>query len=359
MQQKPTRRVSDPMQEPHTPICPKCGYDQSGAIAAWETRCPLGGQCPECGFAFSWADVINPSRVVLPWYVEHALSRGDLVKRTVPTLWFMLFPNRYWSRMKMESSRSLKRYLLWIFILMLALHLLASAAQVGATYTLAAHEQKTFAQLLAGLPPNQQASFQTQFAPFATDLGSFDFWYPTIMGALLEPLISRYWIGSSSLQLSSVPLAFGVLGICLMWFIMFCAFPISRKRAQLRVIHVWRATIVGGFLPLICIDGSRLIGATLDTLDYAVFGGQGVGTVGSLMQLGNWIGLAILFGVLIWVQWFWVAARACRWRVRANWFSILLVIIASLFGFVLAGVMMLAFELISLVVEYAAVWMGV
>jgi len=343
----------------HHPICPKCGYDQSGEIATWEAECPVDGTCPECGFEFAWADVMNPSRVVLPWYVEHADSRWSLIRRTPPTLWYLLFPNRYWARMKMESPRSMRTYLLWITLMMVVLHLIASAAQVGAMYSVRAYENKAYAQMITNTPAHLQAQTQQQFAPFMHDLGSFDFWYPTIMGSLLEPFIMRYWNGSATLQASALPLAFWTLGICLMWFVMFCAFPISRKRAQLRVVHVWRATIVAGFLPMLCVDGSRLIGGTLDMLDYAVFGSRGFGQIGNPSQLGELIGIGILIGVLIWVQWFWVAAVRIGWRVRANWFSILLVIIASFFGVVLAGIMMLAFEPISKVMEAAATWMGV
>ncbi len=46
--------------KPITPTCPKCGYDQSGEIATWESQCPLEGRCPECGFDFVWADVMDP-----------------------------------------------------------------------------------------------------------------------------------------------------------------------------------------------------------------------------------------------------------------------------------------------------------
>ena len=75
-----------PPTKPRSPICPKCGYDQSGEITTWVTQCPLEGTCPECGYALYWSDVVNPSRIRLPWFVEHAESKRGLLRRTIPTL---------------------------------------------------------------------------------------------------------------------------------------------------------------------------------------------------------------------------------------------------------------------------------
>lgn len=36
------------------PSCPRCGYDFSGAVASWDTACPLTGVCSECGYEFDW-----------------------------------------------------------------------------------------------------------------------------------------------------------------------------------------------------------------------------------------------------------------------------------------------------------------
>ena len=45
------------------PSCPCCGYDQSGAIAAWNhaasRSCPLRGTCSECGAELWWGDVFR------------------------------------------------------------------------------------------------------------------------------------------------------------------------------------------------------------------------------------------------------------------------------------------------------------
>jgi hypothetical protein len=40
-------------------FCPRCGYDLSGTIAAWECSCPVDGVCGECGLGFRWAGLFR------------------------------------------------------------------------------------------------------------------------------------------------------------------------------------------------------------------------------------------------------------------------------------------------------------
>src|SRR5512138_1001196 len=81
---------------PITPTCPRCGYDQSGVADAWEDRCPVEGTCPECGTAFAWADLFDPSRRDVPWLAEHARGVRDAARRTPGMLGRLARPCGFW-----------------------------------------------------------------------------------------------------------------------------------------------------------------------------------------------------------------------------------------------------------------------
>ena len=106
-------------------ICPKCGYDQSGAIATWEDQCPIEGTCPECGLGFAWANIIDPARVDLRWYIEHAPRKRDLLVRSPPTLRRLLIPNLYWRSVGVSTRIEIRTLLLWLLLLLLVWHALA------------------------------------------------------------------------------------------------------------------------------------------------------------------------------------------------------------------------------------------
>ena len=78
------------------PSCPRCGYDQSGIIAAWQESCPLDGVCSECGLDFAWRDILNPEYGDLPDFFEHARRRFARTWRRA------LRPWRFWRWVRME-----------------------------------------------------------------------------------------------------------------------------------------------------------------------------------------------------------------------------------------------------------------
>lgn len=88
----------------HHPSCPRCGYDQSGAIAAWERfappSCPLDGTCTECGLEFAWRDLLNPVYALQLNMFEHAQMRR--IASFLYTWWKALRPWALWSWIRME-----------------------------------------------------------------------------------------------------------------------------------------------------------------------------------------------------------------------------------------------------------------
>jgi hypothetical protein len=101
--------------------CPRCGYDLSGAVAAWTDTCPVVGTCPECGLVFAWRDVFVESRRRERRLFEHAESR--LFRSLIGTLALTLLPSRLWRRVRMEMSIDFRRIaamVLWGLLLMYA-----------------------------------------------------------------------------------------------------------------------------------------------------------------------------------------------------------------------------------------------
>ncbi len=105
---------SDPMR-PLAPLCPRCGYDQSGVAATWQGAgvCPLAGTCSECGEAFEWADLFNPRRRVLRGFFEHARGWRRLLTWSQITFLWTLLPWVFWRRVGSERYPLRRRALLW------------------------------------------------------------------------------------------------------------------------------------------------------------------------------------------------------------------------------------------------------
>ena len=82
-----------------TPVCPRCGYDQSGEVATWTDRCPLDGRCPECGAAFRWSAALRPEPLHPVWSFEHATTFRRIAIGWLATPVRCIQPGRYWKRM--------------------------------------------------------------------------------------------------------------------------------------------------------------------------------------------------------------------------------------------------------------------
>src|SRR6185436_19805230 len=102
------------------PECPRCGYDQSGMVAAWKDRCPLTGMCSECGLVFAWREVLSPSFLGPRWSFEHGLRPSSL--RWLSTLWRALVPGAMWRWLGMGHVVKRGRLLRFILPIPIAMH---------------------------------------------------------------------------------------------------------------------------------------------------------------------------------------------------------------------------------------------
>ena len=147
-------------------------------------------------------------------------------------------------------------------------------------------------------------------------------------------------------------LATACLGFSIMWLILYSAFPATRKRSKLRMIHIRRATIVAGLLPFLIIELGRLFDAVLFAAIYW----------NPMSQISLYIYPMIVFLILwmvLWTQWFWFAATRIGWQVNAKWWELVLIAIASLLGTPIAGLLMLAFKPVQISIDLFARLVGV
>jgi hypothetical protein len=99
--------------------CPRCGYDLSGTVATWTDRCPLDGQCAECGLPFAWGRVLALAEH--PWLFEYHW-RSRPLRRLARTWLEALRPSRFWREVRLTDPvrlRPMAVVLLGLFLAMM------------------------------------------------------------------------------------------------------------------------------------------------------------------------------------------------------------------------------------------------
>jgi hypothetical protein len=212
-----------PMTE-STPLCPRCGYDQSGTVATWKEACPLTGTCSECGLLFAWEDVLNPDRLRVPGFVEHARGLFQTARWSARTAWWSALIYPFWHRVKLEHPPHPARWLAYLFWTGAFWWLLVRAA-----YALKLAWLKLFGFVGLGWDQGELLSGLT------FGIARYESW-------------TRTW--SFSLWGRVPAAAFGVLGVVIMMPVMLLALPYTRARLKIRPAHVVRAAVFGS-LPLL------------------------------------------------------------------------------------------------------------
>lgn len=230
-------QVSPPVAQPR---CPRCGYDLSGPIPDWTTECPLEGTCPECGTGFRYADVFHPERLDVPWFIEHAaapLGSGLLERAwtptwaTVRTFFAAALPMHFFTRLRVEHRIVPRRMLLWLLLLLLPLHLVASGLSlfrvlwVGITRLGVANAAtdewigylSCFTYPIFSLDPRTGPTTFMSLFPYRIDL---------------DVLRGPTWV----FMALAMHLSYAAVMLCLPW---------TRKLAQLRAGHIARALVYG------------------------------------------------------------------------------------------------------------------
>jgi len=303
------------MEERDRPICPKCGYDQSGIIDSWVDSCPINGSCAECGLGFAWRDVFDPVRNDLHWYAEHTQSLWGIIARTPGTLMRLVLPWYYWRSIGVEARISLRVLTLWLIVLAIGLHLLMSIPYGMGTW----HNQARFYGSLSNLYQNAGIKGLSKVLidgvgwPFVQT--HIDYRGPSYIFEF--PMMNRVVARQAFSPL--LPL----FGMSLVWAMIMLLVPTTRCHARIRAAHVCRAALVSVFALLLAFELQRL------TL------GLDLWTATPPMISNTWarrFGGVVIPLLGLWVLLFWGSAVVVGWCVRPCGLLIVLGSIASLIG---------------------------
>ena len=286
---------SDPSTLSTTPICPKCGYDQSGEVATWESVCPVRGRCPECGLAFAWCDIFDPVLNDLYWYAEHGRSVWAMVWRTPGTLARLILPHRFWREVDVTKRVSIWRMMIWVVLVMVLTHLLVSIPTgIGlwnsnnwSGYTVRGYIDQY------GLYGIAKVIFDGIASPYFSvypQRGQFILSMPVTVNW------GRYWYEGLFR-----PIGFQ-LGFVLLWLVVLMAVPQTKRMANLRSVHIARAVMFSVLVMVLSIELFRLSRAMYGLTGYSF---------DFFTEVTYWI-VPI---AMLWQIAFWSCAIAIGWRV--------------------------------------------
>ena len=202
--------------------CPLCEYNLRGLT---DTR------CPECGYTFTWAEVLTPNRQRHPYLFEHHPEAP--VISVLKTLFGTLRPRRFWRSLHPSQPSKPARLLLYFLIIeavallpLFAKGMFGAPDQPGSM----AWQYRATKMRVAVRSVRPYESYRSQIAgalPRRTT------WTELIAG----PLLYRPFDGLLPVCIVA-PLAWPLLT-----FLLLSIFRISIRRARLRANHLGRCVI--------------------------------------------------------------------------------------------------------------------
>lgn len=337
------------------PVCPRCGYDQSGIIGTWTDACPLDGRCSECGLDFRWTDVINAHRLRLSGFVEH--DRGGrlglpLVGASIRTLSWTVLPWRFWNRVKMHHAIRPGRWVLWVLLLMFGIHAVNVAARTAATMVhtrgkpMVGYQQVGGKLLPVTIPARPVTATETagvamefMFTPIA---GFTNVWSANTMSGrvTLHPLSAwnvAWWPDSSTRSLAPI------LGAMATFPILMMLLPHTRKEAKVRMGHVARGAVYSLsaliLIEMVLVAEAMAIAFEKTPRFFAPTPGASLFDYDMLAK-GDRIGLfaALVYFGLLWLPLWWLLALQMGYRIRNGWMVWGIVMIPALLTALIAAV---------------------
>ena len=229
--------------------CPLCEYDLRGLT---EPR------CPECGYRFVWADVIDPSRRLHPYLFEHHPERnaGSFV-RTHLGGWR---PRTFWTSLQPAQPSRVRRLLLYAVLAWSPV--LSVVAAHYAVWWRVSVESTRF----------ERASWRAQWRPGSpyyqsviAQFGSVERWLDAVEP---EPpsreFFRRAWRAESGWALA---IAVGFLAWPWATFLALLVFRISMRRARIKPVHVLRCVVYGFdvYVPVALAVGAAVLYRAMQT----------------------------------------------------------------------------------------------
>ena len=244
----PTERTDEPPADADL-ACPLCGYNLRGLVDP---------RCPECGFAFKWAELLDERRSRHPWLFEHGRGGRTLFATYVRTC----LPRRFWQQVTPANPVHVRR--LALYWLLACLPLLVMAVPFGTIYSTAQRNTAVRAYYSAALN-GQPPAFNDKF-----------YWYvygpPSGVGGSIRTqaqvdaefpppwsagFVTQVWDSTTGTPTSSFrpgrnvtgPTALATVAVVAVWPWLSAAalliFQASMRRAKVDPAHVLRAAVYG------------------------------------------------------------------------------------------------------------------
>ena len=140
--------------------CPRCGYDQRGAMITWVESCPLSGTCSECGLQFQWSEVQHPEKYEPPWCVEFASRWRSVPRACLSTFVRSFWPWGFWKRLKMSHPVHFGRLGVYVLCMLLPLAMAYAVAQGSVAVYMRYKTQQSLVATQAIIPPQITATQQ-------------------------------------------------------------------------------------------------------------------------------------------------------------------------------------------------------
>jgi hypothetical protein len=214
------------------PLCPRCGYDQTGTVDTWTDQCPLESLCPECGYTFLWSDVFYPDRQRLPGFFEHEKGLWPSFVAAWRTMAWIILPFVFWNRVRMHHEVRVRRVLLWPIVLFGSMWLLIAMVRAAAFYIDGTQTSLSFRDTLIDL------SNAVVFPVFYMDS---TIWVLPPNGFPYQ----KFGFSASFLLTQWSPIFLGIVGQAVAVPLLLLILPETRRRAKVRKVHVLRAAVYG------------------------------------------------------------------------------------------------------------------
>jgi hypothetical protein len=221
--------------------CPLCEYDLRGLT---EPR------CPECGFRFTWAELLDPERRTHPYLFEHHPRRNlRSFVRTTRAGWR---PKRFWTTLNPAQPSAPRRLALY-FCIVAASVMLFAAAGLGRSYIGIVREMRVFrawhtARINAVIGnSNAEPMLSNWVQQGVQQYGS--------VAAFVDSLVPAYTFKQFIMDVRGpggiLPKLFALflipVTVFVIWpvltFVSLQLFRWTMRRCRVRSIHVWRCVV--------------------------------------------------------------------------------------------------------------------
>jgi hypothetical protein len=208
-------------------LCPLCEYNLHGLT---EPR------CPECGYTFTWDEILDPRRRRHPYIFEHALlNRSRSFIRTARAAWR---PRRFWTKLH-PAQPSAPRRIVHYWLIGAGLYLAGLAVLISATALVFISEQnRARAEFIADIKTGAG-----NLPRVIRDYGSVEAYVDSFQPefGLNEAIRYSSWYGADAESL----IIYGLFPTAWPWLTIasLMIFRISMRRAKIANAHVLRCVL--------------------------------------------------------------------------------------------------------------------